>query len=233
MKNLSNIKIVSLDFGGTLAKELEDESYAFHEIFNELGFKVNLNEVKRVYADSWKWWLKIKSETGKIWNENALADLTRRMLRELNLPFNDEIINEVLRMYPYKLKFKLYDDVKPTLDKLKDMGYPLIIISNVSSTKNLSIYLERLGIKHYFKYLIGSGTIGFEKPDPRIFHYAVKLVKVKPDEIIHIGDDYEADYLGALNAGLKAILIDRNNRHGNKNCMRIITLTQIINLIAK
>ncbi|MEM2565153.1 MAG: HAD-IA family hydrolase, partial [Candidatus Bathyarchaeia archaeon] len=49
------------------------------------------------------------------------------------------------------------------------------------------------------------------KPDPEVFRYAIKLLHIQPNEAVFIGDSLERDYFGALNAGLRAILIDREN----------------------
>ena len=49
-----------------------------------------------------------------------------------------------------------------------------------------------------------------EKPDPAIFHRALQLTNSLPEHTIHIGDSYEYDVQGANQAGLRAVLIDRN-----------------------
>lgn len=60
----------------------------------------------------------------------------------------------------------------------------MIIISNVSSKRNLSIYLSRLGLLNYFNELIASGTVGYEKPNPKIYEIAIKTVNTPSNEII-------------------------------------------------
>jgi len=46
------------------------------------------------------------------------------------------------------------------------------------------------------------------------------MLRVKTYKILHIGDDYDADYIGAKNAGLKAILLDRAEKHRGKEALR-------------
>ena len=48
------------------------------------------------------------------------------------------------------------------------------------------------------------------KPDPHIFNYTLAAVGVSAEEVVHVGDTYEADVIGARNAGIRPILIDRD-----------------------
>ena len=72
-------------------------------------------------------------------------------------------------------QFKAYEDVVPTLKALKNRGFKLIVISNVSSGKNLKIYMQKADIPDCFVVLIASGDVGYEKPNPEIFKMASKL----------------------------------------------------------
>jgi putative hydrolase of the HAD superfamily len=53
--------------------------------------------------------------------------------------------------------------------------------------------------------VIDSGRVGVDKPDPRIFQLAAQALGVQLSEIVHVGDAWEADVLGALGAGAQAI----------------------------
>ncbi|RLE51766.1 MAG: hypothetical protein DRJ20_01500 [Candidatus Methanomethylicota archaeon] len=226
------LSVISLDFGGTLACEVKEEYYAFHEILRELGYAVEVEEVREALSIAWNLWLQEKAETGKVWSEEALKGVIRRILRQVGAPASDELVLRAAELYPHKLEFKAYPDAEPTLKKLKQKEkYKLIVISNASSQRNVEIYLENLGLKHYFDLIIVSGTIGYEKPDPKIFHAAAEMLDVKPEEMLHVGDDYEADYLGAISAGLKGVLIDRKDVHKGKQCTRIKELTELIGLL--
>ena len=96
------------------------------------------------------------------------------------------------------------------LDYLTERGYPLYILSNgfaeVQSRK-----LESGGISHYFKRLILSDEIGITKPDRRLFDYALQIVGAEASETLIVGDNYDADILGAMNAGWKTIYFNRDN----------------------
>ena len=105
----------------------------------------------------------------------------------------------------------LYDDVVPTLAHLRDAGFKLAIVSNWDTP--LDPLTERLGIADYFDSIVAShdARVQSSKPDPYIFNYTLEAVGVSTEEVVHVGDTYEADIIGARNAGIRPILIDRDN----------------------
>ena len=104
----------------------------------------------------------------------------------------------------------LYDDVVPTLQRFRDEGFKLAIVSNWDTP--LDPLTERLGIADYFDAIVAShdARVRSEKPDPHIFNYALAAVGVSAEEAVHVGDTYEADIVGARNVGIRPILLDRD-----------------------
>ena len=70
--------------------------------------------------------------------------------------------------------------------------------------------MSKYSLTKYFEFVAISGEIGYEKPNPKIFNITLESVGLKPDEVVFIGDSIE-DVEGALNAGIKPILIQRQN----------------------
>ena len=96
-----------------------------------------------------------------------------------------------------------------TLDALKDLrarGYRLAVISNWDDT--LDNALRRLDIRQYFEEVFVSYLLGVEKPDPKIFHHALRVMDAESESVWHVGDSLESDVAGAKNAGIRPILID-------------------------
>lgn len=224
-----NIKVFSFDFGGTLAYETTDDHIIFQKVLKELGYSFNQSEIKEAMKHARAWWEHEKDK--RIWDENALKDFHKRMLSYLKLPNPEKLAMQTSKILPSKLDFKAYSDVEQTLQRLKEEGYTLIITSNVSSRRNLETYMRKAGLRHYFEILVASGSIGYEKPNPQIFVEAAKMAKVKCKEIVHVGDVYEIDYLGAESAGATGVLIDRKGKYVNKKCRKISDLTQLIELL--
>ena len=104
----------------------------------------------------------------------------------------------------------LYDDVVPTLQRLRGAGFKLAIVSNWDTP--LDPLIERLGIAEYFDAIVAShdGRVRSEKPDSHIFNYALAAVGVSAEEAVHVGDTYGADIVGAEDVGIRPILLDRD-----------------------
>jgi putative hydrolase of the HAD superfamily len=82
-------------------------------------------------------------------------------------------------------------------------------------------------ISHYFKTITNSEMAGVKKPNPLIFDHALKVANAKPFESIMIGDNYEADILGALNVGYDAIFFNCYNQSIEPNIKQVNDLLQI------
>ena len=67
-----------------------------------------------------------------------------------------------------------------------------------------------------FDIIVGADTIKKVKPDPDAFRYALRELKVRPEETLFIGDNIDADYRGAEEVGIKALLIERREVDSKK-----------------
>jgi HAD superfamily hydrolase (TIGR01549 family) len=103
--------------------------------------------------------------------------------------------------------FEVFPEVVRTLDTLSASGVRLAVVSNWPC--GLAHFLSELGLARYFEHVVGSGDCGFEKPDPRIFDRASALLGVPTSRILHVGDTFEADYVGGRAAGCRVALLAR------------------------
>lgn len=87
---------------------------------------------------------------------------------------------------------------------LRRKGIPMVVTSN--SEGRLAELAEELGWLDAFDAVVDSGRLGIEKPDPRIFAWSAGRVAVPPSRVVHVGDAWSADFLGALGAGMRAVL---------------------------
>lgn len=224
-----SISAVSFDFGGTLAFETEEDYKVYHRILTDLGFNFSLSSLESAFKKARSIW-DTKRQRGEVWNEEHMLELVKDMLNFVGVN-NEELAKKVVSLWPESVSFKAYEDVFKTLDELTKSKYKLIIISNVSSERNLKTYLLKCGLQKYFSYLVASGTVGIEKPNKEIFLLASKMLGVKPHRILHVGDDYEADYVGAKSAGFKAVLLDRAEKHKDKDALKIKSLLELLKFL--
>jgi len=59
------------------------------------------------------------------------------------------------------------------------------------------------------------------------------MLDIEPARAMHVGDDYEADVLGAKQGGVLPVLMDRTDRYQNINCLKLSDLTGVLNLLAR
>ena len=125
----------------------------------------------------------------------------------------------------------LYSDVIPTLQHLQDSGFKLAIVSNWDSP--LNPLTERLGIAEYFDAIVASHDVRVrsEKPDSHIFNYALAAIGTSAEEVVHVGDTYKADIVGAQGVGIRPILLDRDGTQAGRWHETIQSLSELPELL--
>ena len=81
------------------------------------------------------------------------------------------------------------------------------IVSNFDT--RIHRVLANLGIAKFFEHVIISSEVGADKPSPRIFKVACEKFRIAPEDVLFVGDDPEADWLGATDAGMKVFKLKR------------------------
>ena len=105
--------------------------------------------------------------------------------------------------------------VKEMLDEFEKDRIPMYVLSNSGFTaKSLWVVLDRFGIGQYFSNVWSSADYGKIKPCREFFDMAINAVLLehpeeRKEEILFIGDTYRTDIIGAYDAGIKAVWINR------------------------
>lgn len=93
--------------------------------------------------------------------------------------------------------------IKDFLRYLKNKGIRTGVISNISYAPSVvAERINRLLPENTFEFIITSSNFMFRKPNKRIFDLALEKAELQSDEVWYIGDQYECDVKGSLNAGL-------------------------------
>jgi putative hydrolase of the HAD superfamily len=117
------------------------------------------------------------------------------------------------------------------LAELKQRGYKLGLITNTvtSREEHVRIALRRIDCEKYFDIIVTSVDIGCNKPDKKIFLTALKMLGVKPEEAVMVGNRITADIVGGNRIGMKTILYKWNERYLNEIACKEEQPTRIIN----
>ena len=94
------------------------------------------------------------------------------------------------------------------LDGLRAMGLRVGIGTNMTADWQF-VKLQRLDMLRRIDFLVTSEEAGAEKPDPRLFRLCAEKAGCAPEECAFIGDGLKNDALGAANAGMRGIWLDR------------------------
>lgn len=140
----------------------------------------------------------------------SLADLRDRcaelISNELGVPITAQDLVESVRFDPFA-------DAEPALRDLRARGLTLVVVSNWDIS--LNGVLEGCGLAPLLDAVISSAEAGSRKPDPGIFATALELAGCEATEALHVGDTEEEDCEGARAAGIRALLIDREEGAGD------------------
>ncbi len=123
------------------------------------------------------------------------------------------------------VRFRVFEDVAPTLDELARAGIPVGVVSNWDCSLPQS--LAAAGLR--FDAVVDSASSGSAKPDPEIFRRALRELGAAPSRTLHVGDTPESDGVGATAAGIDVRIIDRTGRASGRD--RIGSLTEILPLV--
>jgi putative hydrolase of the HAD superfamily len=132
--------------------------------------------------------------------------------------------------------FELYEDVPQVLRELSAAGIPIGLISN--SHRSLASFQSHFELDGLIAAAVSSSEHGFMKPHRSIFQAALQLVNVPADQAVMVGDSVRQDVEGALGAGMRAVLLQRNGMpFGGEETLRargvpvIATLTELSSLL--
>ena len=115
---------------------------------------------------------------------------------------------EMTRAWEHAHNFELYEDTLPVLDELRAMDIKLGLVSNTG--RDLAAFVAHHGLD--VDVALSSGAHGKVKPDPSIFRAALDRLGVRPEEAAMVGDSPEDDIEGARALGMRAFLVDRDDR---------------------
>jgi putative hydrolase of the HAD superfamily len=145
----------------------------------------------------------------------------------------DELVSRLTPvLLPEGIGQKLWSSVdqatRHALDEFSQLGLRMAVVSNSDGTVEANI--RALGLRDFFEVVVDSAVVGCEKPDPRIFQFALQAVGVEPSRTIYVGDLYSVDVLGARAAGMHPVLLDPHGEWGAVDCFTTTSLTELVTM---
>lgn len=228
------IKAILFDLVGTLIYVKGSVGLIYSSVAESFGFEIDSEKLNKAFIEA----IHIKpqpiggNEEEKKWWKEVVSNTFKFSGYDLKEKFN-EIFEIIFKEFTTKGAWAVYPEVFNVLKNLQKNNLKIGLISNFDN--RLEIILKELEIYECFNCLSYSGKVGFSKPDPRIFQYALKELNIIPEEALYIGDSLETDYYPALNLNMNAYLIVRSRgllqQAPTKGIRTISNLNQIFDFI--
>lgn len=226
------IKAVFFDFYNTLVRFWPPVEEVQAAACRELGISITKEGVQRGYslADDYfsrensRSSLNRRSEGDR---DQFFARYEQMILKGAGVDVTLDLAQSVWQMTTLIPKsFVTFDDVVPTLRRLKEDGLILGVLSNLN--RDMGSMMRALDIEGYLDFCITSREVGAEKPHPLIFLVALDRAGVNPGEAAHVGDQYHSDVQGARAVGITPLLLDRGGWYADVNsCQKVQSLLEV------
>jgi putative hydrolase of the HAD superfamily len=208
----ASLKAIFFDAVGTLFYLNGTVGRHYALVGTEVGLALDAEQLDRAFYSAWKKMPQRAAIDGPRENDDKgwwrelvdlVLDQVAPSLRELD---RDNFFEIAYEHFAEAGVWELYPEVPGVLEKLRPR-FQLAVVSNFDG--RLRFILQHLGISKFFAKIFVSSELGADKPDPEIYRRAVKLMNLKPSEVLHVGDDAERDWKAAIAAGLSVFRLDR------------------------
>lgn len=220
------IKHIFFDLDHTLWDFETNSDKAFETAFKNLNFKVDLpkflNYYRPINQKYWKWYREEKVTKDQL-RHGRLRETFEILKIKTTPDMLESMALEYIRVLPDSNQ--LFDGTIEILEHLS-VKYQMHIITNgfheVQHHK-----LEKSGIAKYFNEIITSESVGVQKPHPAIFEHAMKKVNTTAQESMMIGDNWEADIMGAHHCGMHVIYCNYHQEPVGENIISVTHLSEL------
>jgi putative hydrolase of the HAD superfamily len=201
---------IFFDLDHTLWDFEKNSRLTFEKIFRANGIEQNLDDFLSIYIPlNLQYWKMYREE--RVTKSELRYQRLRKAFDTVEYKVEDEMIDLLAEQYIQHLSSfnHLVPNTLEVLNYLKPR-YRLHIITNgfkeIQEKK-----LSRSKISDYFEQVVNSEMVGVKKPNPKIFKFALAVAKTEAEKSLMIGDNIEADILGARAVGLKTLHFNVHN----------------------
>jgi putative hydrolase of the HAD superfamily len=228
------LKAVCFDAAGTLFDTVRPIGESYASLANRYGMEVSALGIEERFRSCFSKspplaFREAHAQQLKDLERGWWKDLVRRIFEPYGpFPRFEDCFAELFTHFSKAESWALFPDTQETLAALKRRGLILQVISNFDS-RVIGI-LDGLGIASWFDSVVFSSQVGYAKPAPEIFHHALGMHHLKAQQAMHVGDSLINDALGASQAGLRAVWLNRNGSAAPQSLPQVRSLKEIVSL---
>ena len=210
----ARLRAVFLDIGDTVMRPNPSWEHVYAIAFEEYGVQVETEALRAALRRAYHhggYGFEAGFEPTEETSFSRTMQIDGAALADLGVdPMPEAFFRRLSELFMLTANWHVFPDVEPALEALRARGLVIGAVSNW--VWQLPELLHALELVSHFDFIAASARVGFEKPHPEIFRWALEQAKVEPGEAIHVGDHLDADVAGAHGVGIGAVLIDRRER---------------------
>ena len=204
-------KAILFDYIGTLVQprnySMERSKAKLHSALCEVGLSTGVDEFMDAYSKAHERhrlvrYEELKEVTNAIWVSEALCNV------HCNVTADDSRLKSALNIFFHDFisTFELRPHAKPLLKKASE-NFKVGLVSNFTYAPAIYASLRKLGINTFFSAVVVSESIGWRKPHQTIFSQAMRMLRVKPEAAVFVGDSPKEDIEGAAKVGMRTVFV--------------------------
>jgi HAD superfamily hydrolase (TIGR01549 family) len=235
---MEKARVIIFDLFETLLHDIDFDinlglSYLHENILSQNTDKVEFLDYAATY---WKELYDKRSEGNiELAFEEELLDFKNKYGFKVNYSLEEILYNCALEINATEL----FNDTISTLEQLKLLGIPVYLLSNSIFKKNvMKKFINQYDLEKYFINIHFSADYKIRKPHKDLFKIVFDDIKkydpsIEMRQVFFIGDNFEADVLGAENFGFTPVFINRKHdtNINNKNFVEIKSLSELLEVI--
>ena len=206
------IKAIFFDAVGTLFSLTNTVGDHYAYVGREVGLDLDARSLERAFHAAWKQMPqraaidRPRENDDKGWWRGLVYLVLDQIAPSLSEFDRDNFFEIAYEYFAEAGVWELYPEVPGILEQLQPR-FQLAVVSNFDG--RLRLILQHLGISKFFPNVFVSSELGADKPDPEIYRRALRLMKLKPNEALHVGNDPKRDWEAASAAGLSIFRLER------------------------
>ncbi|HVV99316.1 MAG TPA: HAD-IA family hydrolase [Planctomycetaceae bacterium] len=214
-----HVRWLAFDAVGTLIAPQPSVAEAYWSIGRQFGSQLPLEEVGRRFAKVFR-----ETEQNDCAPESGLARFTTSEEREEarwreivarvldDVAHGEACFRELHAHFARPAAWRCFDDVADALGRLAASGYRLAFASNFDG--RLDSVRAGMPALRLIEHCVVSARVGARKPCPEFYRALCETLHEQPGRVLMVGDDWQNDIVGAREAGLPAVLLDRRGGAG-------------------
>ncbi len=221
----SPIQVVAFDAVGTLIYPWPSVAEIYADIARRYGSKLTQVEIRNRFPAAMVAFDNDSAANNFKTSEVRERELWQAVVTAVLTDVNsiDECFGELFDRFASADAWRMFDDVSETLNLVAARGLRVVIASNLDS--RLHPVCDAFEQLRSIKTRCVSAEVGFRKPSRDYYDRLVAMCGCDAQNVLMVGDTPTNDFLGAIDAGLQAVLIDRDKKADLPN--RISSLRQI------